>query len=185
MQRASNVCGLFSSGKLFRPAILQDMRFLPLLTLLAYTTATATPLLTTKASVAEGNFCKTYVCSLKGREVILPETLGILHYSYFVKGGTLIVNRESNMSIVSTFLNVPVASWNKPIVNDFLQNFIGLIVEPNSLRKCVRLAAYTGSSVPAPLISGTQGGISFSVDCRAEQAGYISITILDKSFEPH
>ena len=160
------------------------MRLLTSLVLMILAPAMAAPLLTTKSSVAEGNFCKTYKCVLTDRSVVLPETMATLSYVYKVTGGVLAIGRESNMSIYSASLYVPPTSWSKPIVGDFFRNFIGLSADQNSLRRCVRLAAYTGSSVPTPLINGTKSGMSFAVECRAEQGGLVSLTVLDQSFQP-
>ncbi|GGR17442.1 hypothetical protein GCM10008957_32680 [Deinococcus ruber] len=147
-------------------------------------TAAATPLLSSKTSVVQGNFCTTYACTLRDRRTILPETLGLLSYTYAIHGGTLIVGRESNMAIISASLDLPPSSWNQSVVRDFLRNFIGLQIEPNTLRRCVRLAMYTGSSVPTPLISGTQGTLSFSADCQAQASGNVLLTVQDQSFQP-
>ncbi|WP_189091601.1 hypothetical protein [Deinococcus ruber] len=161
------------------------MRLLPFAALLLLSSvAAATPLLTTKASVAEGTFCALYACALTNRTTVLAETLGLLSFSYVVKGGILIVGRESNMAIISASLNVSPSSWDKPVVRDFLRSFIGLQIEPNSLRRCVRLAMYTGSSIPTPLINGTQGAVSFSVDCQAQSASTVALTVHDQSFQP-
>ena len=164
--------------------ILHLMQSLPLMALIIFSTALASPLLTTRSSVAEGSFCKTYGCVLTDRRVDFPETLATLSYTYNVTGGVLDIGRESNMSIFRASLSIPAASWGKPLVDDFLRNFLGLTVDPNSLRRCVRLAAYTGSSVPTPLISGTSGSMSFSVGCAAERSGRIALTVFDQSFQP-
>lgn len=160
------------------------MRFLTPLVLLTLAPALAAPLLTSKASVAEGNFCKTYSCVLTDRRVNLPETLGLLAYTYSISGGVLSVSRESNMSIIGASLDLPAAQWSKPLVANFLRSFVGLTVEPSALRRCIRLATDTGSSVPTPLVSGKQGAMSFAVECRAERGRHVSLVVIDQSFEP-
>ncbi len=132
-----------------------------------------------KASVAEGNFCKTYQCQLLQRSVVMPETMHTLSYEYRVKGGMLTVGRLSTMEIFSGSLTIPAAQWNTPLVRDFFRNFAGVTPEPSTLRACVRKALNSGSEVPTMLASGTVAGIGYQAECQAQKGGLVSLTVMD------
>lgn len=153
-------------------------------TLLALSTAGAAPLLSSKASVAEGNFCKTYHCTLRERREVAPETMGLIYHAYAVRGGTLGVGRTHDRAIISGTLTLPPGAWNTPVVTDFLRSFAGVSVEPALLRGCVRRAMSTGSSVPTPLLKGNLTSVAFSVECQAVPGGQVSLSVLDENFEP-
>lgn len=149
------------------------------LTLALTATAQAAPLLQSKASVAEGNFCRTYTCQFVSRTVVAPETMHTLSFDYRVKGGTLLVGRLSNMEIISGSLYVPAHQWNTPVVRDFFRNFIGLTPEPATLRACVKKALSTGSSIPTPISSGTVSGVGYRAECFATKTGEVGFIVMD------
>lgn len=148
--------------------------------LLALTsTALAAPLLQTKSSVAEGNFCKTYGCSLVRRTVVMPETMHTFSYEYAVQGHTLMVGRLYTKDIYFGALYLPASQWNSPVVRDFFSNLAGLTPEPSTLRACVKAVLSSGSNRPTPISSGKVGGIGFIAECRAERGGQVSFTVMD------
>jgi len=154
------------------------MRVLPFLFALTLS-AQAAPLIQSKASVAEGQFCKTYQCLLLQRSVSFPETMNMLVYDYALNRAKLTVIRYSNMEIFSGALSVPVAQWNTPVVQDFFRNFAASTPEPSTLRACIKRAVSSGSPYGTELLRATVGGVSYSAECRAAQGGTIVLTIRD------
>ncbi|WP_022803211.1 hypothetical protein [Deinococcus ficus] len=154
------------------------MRFLPLIATLT-ASAAAAPLIQSKASVAEGNFCKTYQCQLLQRSVVAPETMHTLSYEYRVTGGTLTVGRLSTMEIFTGALTIPAGQWNTPMVRDFFRNFAGVTPEPSSVRACVRNALNSGLEGTAMLARGTVAGIGYQAECQAQRGGRVRLTVRD------
>ncbi|GGB83218.1 hypothetical protein [Deinococcus soli (ex Cha et al. 2016)] len=161
---------------------MKRLRLLPLL--LIGSSALAAPLLTTTASVAEGNFCKTYACALVDRQEVAPETMGLLYYHYQIKGGALSVGRTHDKAIISGTLTIPAAQWNTAVVQDFFRNFTGMNLGGEALRRCVRLAIYTGNSVPTSLMKGRAGQMNVEVTCLAVKGGQVALTVGDANFQP-
>ncbi|GGO40345.1 hypothetical protein [Deinococcus humi] len=70
------------------------------------------------------------------------------------------------------------------MVQDFFRNFTGITLGGEALRRCVRLATYTGNSVPTPLMKGRLEQMNVEVTCLALKGGQVDLTVEDADFQP-
>lgn len=121
------------------------MKPLALSALLLVTTASAAPLLHSTASVFEGNFCRTYGCQLARRSITAPDRPESLTYSYNLRGGgDLSVIRSADKSIESATLAGPDAIFTSAVGTAFTKSFIGVTLQPQLVRECLRKASPDG-----------------------------------------
>lgn len=146
------------------------VRSLLLLLLVLVGWSSAAPLLGSRASFYSGQFCRAARCELLSRETVAAESLGLIVYTYRVRGGVATVTRNHAGAVSSAVLQPPTAPGAALFVRELVGGRVLTLAE---LRSCERRATSRGYSLTT--------GAGYLVECSRTDSGRPVLSV----YRPH